>query len=158
MLCPIKTVTSPYCQNDIQCVYRGLFLGGSPSLQQHRRLCVSSWTLHSSVKITLAKLSLLCSRAKSSLFCLLTSRMSWQYALPLNVHPNDVLQRRMVRRFRVYPMLVNRTCSWVAVVSSSWRICSSTILLTSGVITVLLPLPACRTIVPWAMHIVNFSN
>ena len=136
---------------------RGLFLGGSPSLRQHHCLCVSSWTLHSSVKITLEKLSLLCSRAKSSLFCLLTSHMSWQYALSLSVHPNDVLQQRMVRRFRVYPMVVNRTCSWLAVVSSSRSICSLTILLTSGVITVL-PQPAKRWCLEQCISLISQIN
>jgi len=116
----------------------GLFLGGSPSLWQLRHLCVSNWIVHSSVKIILANLLLLCLRAKSSLFCLLASRISWQYVLPLNVHPNDVLHWTMVRRLRAYPMLVSRACSWLAVVSSSRHICSSTILLMSEVITILL--------------------
>ena len=30
--------------------------------------------------------------------CLLTLRTSWQYALPRNVHPRDLLQRRRVQR------------------------------------------------------------
>jgi len=82
-----------------------------------------------------------CRRAKSSCFCLLTARMSWQYALPQNVHPSIVQQRRTVLKFNLYPSKTSKTYSWLAVVSSSLLI--STVLV-SSVITVFLPLPVAK--------------
>jgi hypothetical protein len=38
-----------------------------------------------------------CCLVQSSLFCLLASRISWQYALPRNVHPSDVRHLKIVR-------------------------------------------------------------
>lgn len=45
------------------------------------------------------------------------------------------------------------TCSWLAVFSSSWHICSSTIFWMSSVIIVLLSLLAYLAMVPWARNI-----
>jgi len=65
-----------------------------------------------------------------------------------NVHPSDVLQRSTVRRWRRYPCCNSKMCNWLAVVLSSFLICFSTILFTSSEITVFLPLPARRAMVP----------
>ena len=57
----------------------------------------------------------------------------------------------------VYPRLVRCTCSWLAVVSSSRLICSSTTLRTSSVMTLFLPLPGRLAKVPSAADIVKAS-
>ena len=86
--------------------YLGLSLGGCPILLQEWRRWVSSCTLLSSDHITSSKHTSFWDSAKLavahiSLFSLLTLRINWQYALPLNVHPNSVRQRSTVRRLTV---------------------------------------------------------
>ena len=80
------------------CLGLGLFPGGSPLFLQQNRRWDSACMEHSLVKITLLKFSPRICRAKVSLFSLFTPRISWQYELPLNVHPREILQRRTVQR------------------------------------------------------------
>ena len=79
--------------------------------------------------------------------------MSWQYALPLNVHPRSARQRRIVFLDILNPCDVRRTWSCSAVVSSSDRIFSSTMVFISGVITVGLPEPGHLMMVPDCLYL-----
>lgn len=133
--------------------YLGLRLGGSPRFLQQKRLCVSSWTEHSSVHTTSSNpvedvASSTYFWAKAKRLALLASRISWQYALPLKVHPSDVRQRRTVRLLILYPREISSWWSWIAVVSSSSCICASTSSLISLVIFDGLPWPGRRAIDP----------
>lgn len=132
---------SIYAKQVLVVTYLGLLLGGSPFFLQQNLLWVSSWTVVSSVQTTSSKLLPMLSLAQHSRFSLLACLMSWQYALPLNVQPRVVLHRRIVLRDRVNPFPCSMWKSWCAVVSSSSLICSSTTLITSGVILEGLPLP-----------------
>ena len=69
----------------------------------------------------------------ASLFSLLMSLMSWQYALPRKIHPKDDQHRRIVAKEILYPLLSNRECNWTPLVSSSFSIWSSTIFFISSV-------------------------
>ena len=114
--------------------YLGLCLGGSPRFLQQKRLCVSSWTEHLSVHTTSSNsvtdiASSTYFSAKAKRFALLASRISWQYALPLNVHPSDFRQQRTVNLLILYPREISSWWSWIAVISSirfpeiAWETC-----------------------------------
>ena len=138
-----------YIISDVSpCAYLGLFLGGSPRLRQQKRRCDCNCTVHSSVQTTRLKSRSTFSRAHASLFSLFAWRINWQYALPRNVHPKEVLQRKTVRREILIPCVFRSSWSWYAVVSSSRRICCSTKRLTSRVTFDGLPDPGRLTMEP----------
>ena len=111
---------------------------------------LSICAVHSSLQITLSKVSWRWSLAQASRLPLFTSRINWQYVLPLKVQPKAVWHLRIVRRLTEYPLSVKRWCSWWAVVSSSSLIWSSTICLISAVILDGLPDPTFLPIEPVA--------
>ena len=65
--------------NIVSCIYLGFGRGGLPM----RRLCVSSCTEHSSVNELIPQIF----SSPFHRFNLLSFLISWQYALPLQVHP-----------------------------------------------------------------------
>ena len=130
--------------------YLGFGRGASPCFRHANLRWLSICTVHSSLQITLSKVSWRCSLAQASHLPLFTSRINWQYALPLKVQPKAVRHLRIVRRQTEYPLSVKRRCSWWAVVSSSSLIWSSTICLISAVILDGLPDPTFLPIKPVA--------
>ncbi len=103
---------------------------------------------HSSVKITFSKLSSLFALHRSSLLTLFTSRINWQYALPLKVQPKLERQRRMVTNESCIPLSLKSFNNWTDVVSSSLTIWASTRALMVGVIFEGLPDPTRLAVVP----------
>ena len=111
----MSIATCVYMHNtSMLCPYLGLFLGCSSTFRQQNRRWVSSWNVASSVQIT--SLKPLCAScryclAHSSLFLLFSSLMSWQDALPRNVHPRVLRHHRIVVNDRLYPLLFKSMCS-----------------------------------------------
>ena len=107
--------------------------------------CQTQWfsncTVVSSVHITSEKSALRFSWHQVSLFSLLTSLISWQYAEPRNVQPSYLQQRRIVVREISIPFTWRRWPSWEAVASSSFCISSSIKSFTLWVIMVDFPEP-----------------
>lgn len=123
----------------------GLGLGSSPFFLQLWRLRVSSWTVVSSVHTTLLN-PFVCDASRyllahSNRLTLFASRISWQYALPLNVQPSFARELNIMCWESWYPFSANSFCGWIAVVSSSSSIFLFTISSTSAVILLRRPEP-----------------
>ena len=131
----------------------GFGLGACPFFLHAKRRCDSIWIVHSSVQRTSWNVSFKWSRANCRRLALFASLISWQYALPRNVHPRDSLHRKMVLRLMLYPALTSSSCSWYAVVSSSSSICRSTNSFTSLVIFDGRPEPGTREIDPVSSNV-----
>ena len=132
-------------------MYLGLFLGGSPLFRQQNRRWLSISMDVSSENITskyLVSASCKYFVAHSSRFPLFASRIIWQYALLLTVHPNDCLQRSTELCDSVNPLAVSCSRSYFTVVSSSVCMAFSTVSLTLSACFEGLPLPERLAMLP----------
>ena len=133
LLFPFLLIPAQICTL-IGCLGLGLGFGRCPCFLQQNLLWFSSCTVHSSVHKTFSKSSSRYWWAHSNLFCLLASLISWQYALPRNVHPSAVLHRKMVLKDMSIPLSSSILWSCVAVDSLSSSIFWSTSFFTVAVI------------------------